>query len=167
MRSVLIAGLAVAAASPALADSIQKLEPSRNSDSILTIGCPVCVKEQKEKEAKAKLLPPGTAITEIREVNGQTLVYTTENWLGGSPVTIVRKANEYQISKLLKNKAHSAAKDLSHEKMSENESIAVNNDASDSAAIDESSVTAALPRNEGRTAEDIDPVKFKLRSKQD
>ncbi|MBW3096964.1 plant virulence effector HPE1-like domain-containing protein [Pseudohoeflea coraliihabitans] len=107
MRSILFAAmmsvpavpaLMAVTALPAVAGSIEVLEVSAKTGSVITIGCPIC-KAQREAEARAeKMLPPGTVLNELRQIGEETYLATTENLLGGSPVTILRKARPEEIS---------------------------------------------------------------------
>ena len=56
------------------------------------------MREAAEKAAEAEVkLGLGEQIIEVREVDGQMMIYRTEGWLGGSPVTMVRKASDMDL----------------------------------------------------------------------
>jgi len=100
ITSLLLIGATPVFAAPAFADSFEPNNDSvRDSGSIITIGCPQCAAAKAKADIAAKMLPPGTEINQIREVDGQMMLYTTENWLGGTPVTIVRKAHKLDVAK--------------------------------------------------------------------
>ena len=100
MRRFLTTGLLALSTIPASAGSIEHIAPpTGKSDSIIEIGCPKCYKERKKAEREAKMLPPGTEIHEIKVIEGEPKLVTTENWLGGNPVTIVRKATPVDIAR--------------------------------------------------------------------
>ena len=100
MLRVMIAAALCAAAGAAHAGSIESFTATTSTrTSIVEIGCPSCAQELKEKiaeETEVKLAP-GEQIVEVREVEGQMMIYRTENWLGGSPVTMVSKATELDL----------------------------------------------------------------------
>lgn len=103
MRSILIAalaaGAAIAAAESAGASSLDTFSATASErTSITVIGCPACVKAAAEAAKQKEALPPGTIRHELKQVDGQMMLYTTEAMLGGSPVTIVRKATDYDIA---------------------------------------------------------------------
>ncbi|MCY0150494.1 plant virulence effector HPE1-like domain-containing protein [Hoeflea sp. G2-23] len=99
LRLILTASLC-AGASAASASSIGPYTATGSErTSIVEIGCPACVREAAEKaaaEAEVKL-GLGEQIIEVREVDGQMMIYRTEGWLGGSPVTMVRKASDMDL----------------------------------------------------------------------
>lgn len=100
MQKSLIASLILLGSTPALAGSFETQDLGETSSgAIITIGCPICTINKAKAERAAKMLPPGTEINEIREVDGELLLYTTDNWLGGNPVTFVRKAHALDIAK--------------------------------------------------------------------
>lgn len=100
MRTILIAGFIAAGTGVAHASSIEEFEPTDSArDSIMEIDCTKCEPVQQGVAEDARLMPPGTSIRELREVDGQMMVYTTQNWLGGSPVTIVRKATDSDLER--------------------------------------------------------------------
>lgn len=100
MQRLIIAAAVCMGAGSAGASSIEPYTPSANTkSSIVEIGCPACAREAAEKaaeEAQIKLAP-GEQIVEVREVDGKMMIYRTENLLGGSPVTMVRKASEADL----------------------------------------------------------------------
>ncbi len=100
MRAFMLTGLLALAAIPASAGSITHVSPPQSkSGSIIEIGCPQCFKERKKAEREAKSLPPGTEINEIKVIEGEKKLVTTENWLGGDPVTIIRTATPTDIAR--------------------------------------------------------------------
>jgi len=100
MLRLIIAATMCAGAGAANASSIETYSPSKNArNSIVEIGCPACTRAAAEKaaaEAEVRLAP-GEQIVEVHEVDGQMMIYRTENLLGGSPVTMVRKASEADL----------------------------------------------------------------------
>ena len=100
MQRLIIAAAVCMGAGAASASSIEPYTPSANTKtSIVEIGCPACAREVAAKtaeEAEIKLAP-GEQIVEVHEVDGQMMIYRTENLLGGSPVTMVRKASEADL----------------------------------------------------------------------
>jgi hypothetical protein len=100
MQRLIIAAAVCMGAGSASASSIEPYTPTANTkSSIVEIGCPSCAREAAEKaaeEAQVKLAP-GEQIVEAREVDGKMMIYRTENLLGGSPVTMVRKASEADL----------------------------------------------------------------------
>ncbi|WP_152599707.1 plant virulence effector HPE1-like domain-containing protein [Hoeflea sp. BAL378] len=100
MLRVMIAAALCAAAGAAQAGSIETFAPTPSErSSIVEVGCPSCAREAAQKaaeEAEIKLAP-GEQIVEVRNVAGQMMIYRTENWLGGSPVTMVRKATDLDL----------------------------------------------------------------------
>lgn len=100
MQRLIIAAAVCMGAGTAGASSIEPYTPSANTKtSIVEIGCPSCAREAAAKaaeEAQVKLAP-GEQIVEVHEVGGKMMIYRTENLLGGSPVTMVRKASEADL----------------------------------------------------------------------
>ncbi|WP_412051499.1 plant virulence effector HPE1-like domain-containing protein [Hoeflea sp. Naph1] len=98
LRLILTASLYVGA-SAASATSVGPFTATGSErSSIIEIGCPSCVREAAEKAAEAEVkLGLGEQIIEVREVDGQMMIYRTEGWLGGSPVTMVRKASDMDL----------------------------------------------------------------------
>ncbi|MEM5495558.1 plant virulence effector HPE1-like domain-containing protein [Hoeflea sp. AS16] len=100
MQRLIIAAAVCMGAGTAGASSIEPYSPSMNTrTSIVEIGCPSCAREAAEKaaeEAEIKLAP-GEQIVEVHEIGGEMMIYRTENLLGGSPVTMVRKASEADL----------------------------------------------------------------------
>ncbi|SOE17706.1 hypothetical protein SAMN05877838_2609 [Hoeflea halophila] len=100
MQRLILAAALCLGAGQAGASSIQPYTPSANArTSIVEIGCPACARAAAEKAAaEAEIrLEPGEQIVEVHEVDGQMMIYRTENLLGGSPVTMVRKASEADL----------------------------------------------------------------------
>ncbi|WP_420408550.1 plant virulence effector HPE1-like domain-containing protein [Hoeflea sp.] len=99
MLRLIAAALLYAGASAASASSIEVFkETSSTRSSIVEIGCHECVRaaEAAAREAEVRL-EPGEQIIEVREVDGEQMIYRTEGWLGGSPVTMVSKASEADL----------------------------------------------------------------------
>lgn len=100
MQRLILAAAVCMSAGTAGASSIEPYTPTANTKtSIVEIGCPSCAREAAEKaaeEAQIKLAP-GEQIVEVHEVGGKMMIYRTENLLGGSPVTMVRKASEADL----------------------------------------------------------------------
>jgi len=100
MLRLILAATMCAGAGAAQAGSVEPFEATSSTrTSIVEIGCPSCaraaaVKAAEEAEIK---LAPGEQIIEVRNVGGDMMIYRTENWLGGSPVTMVRKATELDL----------------------------------------------------------------------
>lgn len=170
MRLSMITGLAALVASPALAEPAEAFDVPRNvNGSIIEIGCPVCAAKERAQEAEAAMLPPGTEINEIRIVDGEQMLFTTENWLGGNPRTYVRKATEQQVAKYGPPEGDAAPATAVAEAKSPDdlpESAApitadvgrIPTLAMTPPSIDEAMKTSALP-----AAEQFDPSKYKLR----
>ena len=100
MQRLIIAAAVCMGAGTASASSIEPYSPSMNTrNSIVEIGCPVCAREAAAKAAEETLvrLAPGEQIIEVHEIGGKMMIYRTENLLGGSPVTMVRKASEADL----------------------------------------------------------------------
>lgn len=100
MQRLIIAAAVCMGAGSASASSIEPYTPSLNTKtSIVEIGCPSCTREAAKKAAEEAQvrLAPGEQIVEVHEVDGQMMIYRTENLLGGSPVTMVRKASEADL----------------------------------------------------------------------
>lgn len=185
MQKLLIAALMCAGAGAAQAGSIESFKASdSNRSSITEVGCPACAREAAAKaaaEAEIKLAP-GEQIVEAREVDGQVMIYRTENLLGGSPVTMVRKASEADLIALglsTPEDSEIAASDEAPDAGDETPVTAAISDepaAADEAAeepklfepviansapgIDAETKTSALAEN---AAEPFDPSKFELR----
>lgn len=100
MMRLLITATMCVGAGAASAGSIESFAPTLSTrTSIVEVGCPSCTRAIKEKaaeEAEVKLAP-GEQIIEVRNIDGEMMIYRTENWLGGSPVTMVRKADETDL----------------------------------------------------------------------
>ncbi|AKI01522.1 hypothetical protein IMCC20628_02827 [Hoeflea sp. IMCC20628] len=100
MLRLMIAATICAGAGAANAGSIEQFTATTSSrTSIVEFGCPSCARKAAAKaveEATIKL-EPGEQIIEVRDVAGEKMIYRTENWLGGSPVTMVRKATELDL----------------------------------------------------------------------
>ncbi|MCY0094126.1 plant virulence effector HPE1-like domain-containing protein [Hoeflea ulvae] len=100
MMRLIIAATISAGAGAANAGSIEQFAATTSTrTSIVEIGCPSCARIAAEKaEAEAEIkLAPGEQIIEVRDVDGEKMIYRTENWLGGSPVTMVSKATELDL----------------------------------------------------------------------
>ncbi|EDQ32104.1 hypothetical protein HPDFL43_03304 [Hoeflea phototrophica DFL-43] len=91
-----------AVASAANAASVEAFKPTSSTrNSIIEIGCPPCVLAAQKAAAEAEVkLAPGEQIFEVRDVGGEKMIYRTEGWLGGSPVTMVSKATEANLAAL-------------------------------------------------------------------
>ncbi|WP_394690322.1 plant virulence effector HPE1-like domain-containing protein [Hoeflea sp.] len=91
-----------ASASAAHATSVEAFKPTSSTrSSIIEIGCPPCVLAAQKAAAEAEVkLAPGEQIFEVRDVGGEKMIYRTEGWLGGSPVTMVSKATEANLATL-------------------------------------------------------------------
>ena len=100
MQRLILAAAVCMSASAAGASSIENFSATASTrSSIVEIGCPSCTREAAEKaEAEAETkLAPGQQIVEVHNVGGKMMIYRTENLLGGSPVTMVRKASEADL----------------------------------------------------------------------
>lgn len=103
MRTILIATFlagstaAIGTAGAGPLETFKPIEGGRNS--IVTMTCDSCAAPVNPDAGKVAPLAQGTQRVELKDVDGQMMVYTTEAWLGGSPVTIVRKATELDIAK--------------------------------------------------------------------
>jgi hypothetical protein len=102
MRTILTAALTaagLAAAFPAAASSLDEFHPTAGKrKSITVVECQSCPRAEAPKK-RGPGLAPGAMIHELKEVDGQMMLYTTEAMRGGSPVTIVRKATDYDIAR--------------------------------------------------------------------
>ncbi|MBC7283179.1 plant virulence effector HPE1-like domain-containing protein [Hoeflea sp.] len=100
MLRMIIAATLCAGAGVANAGSIESFEATSSTrTSIVEVGCPACARaatEKADEEGRVKLAP-GEQIIEVRNIDGEMMIYRTENWLGGSPVTMVRKASELDL----------------------------------------------------------------------
>ena len=95
MQRLILAAAVCIGAGPAGASSIETYKPTASErTSIVEIGCPSCTRDAAEEAAADIQLAPGEQIVEVRDVDGEMMIYRTENLLGGSPVTMVRKASE-------------------------------------------------------------------------
>ena len=100
MRALLMTGLLALGIAPASAGSVEYFKAAEvGSSSVTRIGCPKCFEKKRKAEREDTQLPPGTEINEIKVIEGETKLVTTENWLGGNPVTIVRKATDVDIAR--------------------------------------------------------------------
>ena len=100
MRALLMTGLLALGIAPASAGSVEYFKAADvGSSSVTRIGCPECFTKKRKAEREDNLLPPGTELNEIKVIDGETKLVTTENWLGGTPVTIVRKATDVDIAR--------------------------------------------------------------------
>lgn len=98
-RWIIAAALCLSAGA-AHAGSVEAFKPSASTrTSIIEVGCPACTiaAERKAAEEAMVRLGPGEQIFEVREVDGKRMIYRTEQWLGGSPVTMVRQAREADL----------------------------------------------------------------------
>lgn len=98
-RWIIAAALCLSAGTT-YAGSVEPFQPSSSTrTSIIEVGCPPCVLEAERKAAEEAMvkLKPGEQIFEVREMGGEQMIYRTEQWLGGSPVTMVRKASEADL----------------------------------------------------------------------
>ncbi|MBY5752963.1 plant virulence effector HPE1-like domain-containing protein [Rhizobium leguminosarum] len=98
MRQIFLGAAILLMAGSAMASSIEvigKTVPSADG-SILTESCADCPPLQAEVTKKDYTVPelkPGVLqASEIRDVGGETKLYRTEGWMGGSPVVFVSKA---------------------------------------------------------------------------
>jgi len=155
-----VAGLAHAASVDSIKTSMQK-----TSSSVEIIHCAKCLQEAKKKVVPAALvLAPGTQKEEIRTVNGETKVYRTEAWLGGSPVVFVSKASDAQIARHVVDKPAENVAAKVDEKPVE-QPIVLGADM-----IDESATTAAVTADMGaavkvapkKVAFDASKLEFRL-----
>ncbi|MBD9371259.1 hypothetical protein IB238_01220 [Rhizobium sp. ARZ01] len=98
MRSLLPTVAFALLGAPALASSIEPIASSdKGQGSIATISCTDCPALKEKKQSKTYFVPevePGTQKVEIREVDGEKMIFRSESWLGGSPVVFVSKAPE-------------------------------------------------------------------------
>ncbi|MDP2119779.1 MAG: plant virulence effector HPE1-like domain-containing protein [Hoeflea sp.] len=100
MLRMMIAAALCAAAGVANAGSIESFKATTSTrTSIVEVGCPSCAREAARKAAEETeiRLAPGEQIVEVRNVGGEMMIYRTENWLGGSPITMVSKATELDL----------------------------------------------------------------------
>jgi len=179
MLRLMIAATLCVGAGAANAGSIEAFAPTASDrTSIVEIGCQSCARKAAIKaaeEARIKLAP-GEQIIEAREVGGKMMIYRTENWLGGSPVTMVRKASEADLIALgvaapdseQTVEADTAAGGETEPTMTAPVTAATMSEpqlfepviANSAPGIDEDTKTSAL----GETpAEPFDPSKFELR----
>ena len=168
MQKSLIASLILLGTAPVFAGPFAPNSDGVNdSGSIITIGCPQCVAAKLKEDREAKMLPPGTELHEIREVDGQMMLYTTENWLGGNPVVIVRKALAHDVAKyspedVVAPKNAVAIADTPDENSDiENAAPTTANAAAEAIdpGVDEDAKTAALPE----APKEFDASKLELR----
>ena len=94
MRVIMLAGTILLGAVAAKAASIDAVISSDHQRSIEQVVCAACgpYAPQVEDVVQDIELAPGQQKVEIREVNGEKMVYRTEAWFGGSPVVVVSKA---------------------------------------------------------------------------
>lgn len=175
MLRLLIAAMMCAGAGAANAGSIEPFKATGSDrTAIIEIGCPACARAAAEKaaeEARVRL-EPGEQIFEVREVDGEMKIYRTENWLGGSPVTMVSKASEADLVAL--GVAEPEASEVAGSSPagideSENELVATVDEkpalfepviANSAPGIDAETKTSALA---AKAAEPFDPSKYELR----
>lgn len=139
-------------AAPAFADSIQPVAGAVSADSIETIRCTDCpaLKEKFKGAAyHVDAIAPGTQKVEVREKNGERLVFRTEAWMGGSPVVFVSKA------------PIEAVEAADAEKPAGDEALTVDAGARTSAVGDDAARQAASADMSG--SREFDPGKFELR----
>lgn len=175
MQRLIIAVTMCAGAGVANASSIEPYSPTASSrTSIVEIGCPSCTRAAAEKAAKEAevRLAPGELIVEVHEVDGQMMIHRTENLLGGSPVTMVRKASKADLialgygepepSKIAETDAPTIKSDtepMTADAASEPklfEPVIANS----APGVDEETKTSAL---EDTSKAEFDPSKFELR----
>lgn len=175
MLRLIIAATMCAGAGAANASSIEPYTPSMNTrNSIVEFGCPSCTRAAAEKaaaEAEVRLAP-GEQIIEVHEVDGQMMIYRTENLLGGSPVTMVRKASEADLIALgmAEPKSNEIAETEAPEMDAAEAPLTADAEgepklfepvlANGAPGIDEETKTSALS---GAAQADFDPSKFELR----
>ncbi|MBV6651922.1 MAG: hypothetical protein KI789_19530 [Hoeflea sp.] len=133
MQRLIIAAAVCIGAGTANASSIEPYTPTASKkSSIVEVGCPSCAREaaaKAEQEAQIKLAP-GEQIVKVHEVDGEMMIYRTENLLGGSPVTMVRKASQADLIALGVVEPES------------NQTAAVEKDAADTGDTGETPLTA-------------------------
>ena len=101
MQRLILAAAVCIGAGPAGASSIETYKPTASErTSIVEIGCPSCTRDAAEEAAADIQLAPGEQIVEVRDVDGEMMIYRTENLLGGSPVTMVRRPARQISSRL-------------------------------------------------------------------
>ncbi len=94
MRSAILTVLAIIAAGPAAASSIETMStiPLSNSASVTVIQCAACPQTHQPLRQPGYTVPTlanGDQRFEIRERGGKPALMRTEAWMGGSPVTFV------------------------------------------------------------------------------
>ncbi|MCM2294560.1 hypothetical protein NAC44_19715 [Allorhizobium sp. BGMRC 0089] len=94
MRMFLAAALVLCASGAAQASSIVEIKTdSRITPSVVKITCASCTSPvQKEAKAEPATGFTGQSIT-IKTVNGRREIIRTADWMGGSPVTYINKAD--------------------------------------------------------------------------
>lgn len=99
MLKWILAATLCAGASTAHAGSVDVYKPTSGTrKAIIEIGCPACVRAAEQAAAKDVVtLEQGEQIIELRDTGSGMMVYRTEAWLGGSPVTMVSKASEADL----------------------------------------------------------------------
>ena len=173
MQRLILAAAVCIGAGPASASSIETYKPTASErTSIVEIGCPSCTRDAAEEAAADIQLAPGEQIVEVRDVDGEMMIYRTENLLGGSPVTMVRKASEADLIALgyaepetnQSAEADQPAAEAGEAPMTAEadrepdlfEPVAANS----APGIDEETMTSAL---EDAPRAEFDPSKFELR----
>ncbi|MDB5552646.1 MAG: hypothetical protein JWL86_2630 [Rhizobium sp.] len=155
MRVQILALAAFSVTSLAHASSIEIVHMGVDKvRSVEAIHCAKCLQEAKKKVEPAPEieLAPGTQRVELRTVNGETKVYRTEAWLGGSPVVFVTKASDAMIAKHIVNKPAETIAAKVEEKP------VVQPAAADAGLIDETATTAAVTADMGAAIK-VEPKK--------
>ncbi|PDT31298.1 hypothetical protein CO660_04600 [Rhizobium sp. L9] len=98
MRQIFLGAAVLLMAGSAMASSIEVIGKTagRAEGSIVTERCTACPPLQAEQSRKDYTVPelkPGVLqASEVRDVGGETKIFRTEAWMGGSPVVFVSKA---------------------------------------------------------------------------
>lgn len=95
MRPIVLTAVAMLAAAPAFASSIETIAgPRLANGSMVNIRCADCP-PPKPPEARSTYRVPtleeGVQKEEIREVNGERMLMRTDRWMGGSPTVFYQK----------------------------------------------------------------------------
>ena len=99
-HALAIAVISLSGAGLASASSVSKLSLSEDGlPSVLTYST-APAKAAVTETVAAPVVAPGGVKIEIREVDGEKMIFRTENLIGGSPITMVRKATEADIAAL-------------------------------------------------------------------
>ena len=176
MRPLLIASLVLAAATPAMAGSIETIRTGlEQPTSIERVSCDGCAEISRKKKVVNAIAPlkPGTQRIEIREVDGVKKVFRTEAWLGGSPVVFVSRLPEAREDDPLETLPLRVAEDAPPADLPEK--AAMSDDAMQPMPIAiDPNATSALTADMAGTAEAgkgapmearFDPQQFELRIK--